>query len=207
MKRAETMLNTLPKTLAVSEDRRHFKRVSIDLLGRFMLEDQREYPCRIDNMSPGDVAIVTPVEPTKGERVILYADQIGRLEGTVARSFKGGFALVLNATERKREKLAAQLMWLANRSELSLPEDRRHERLQPRNPVIRMVLDDGRSYEVRINDLSLSGAAIVCAVRPAIGSRLTLGTMTGRVVRQLEDGVAVEFSSLQTRESLLDHLG
>lgn len=201
------MLNIQPQTMAVAQDRRHFKRVSIDLLGRFMLEDQREYPCRVDNMSPGDVAVVSPVEPAKGERVILYADQVGRLEGMVTRCFPGGFAMVLNATERKREKLAAQLMWLANRAELSLPEDRRHERIQPRNPVIRMVLEDGRGYEVRINDLSLSGAAVVCAVRPAIGSRLTLGTMTGRVVRQLEDGVAIEFSSLQTRESLLDHLG
>lgn len=196
------MLNTLPVAPPVVEDRRRFKRVSIDLLGRFMLENQAEYPCRLENMSPGDVAVVTPVEPHVGERVILYVDHIGRLEGTVTRQFSGGYAMVLQATERKREKLAAQLVWLANRHELSLPEDRRHERVQPRNPVIAMVLEDGRRYEVRILDLSLSGAAVACAVRPAVGSKLTLGTMQGRVVRQIEDGVAIEFSALQTPETL-----
>ncbi|WP_182084818.1 PilZ domain-containing protein [Aureimonas sp. ME7] len=201
------MLNTLPSVPAVTDDRRRYKRVRIDLLGRFMLEDQREFPCRVENMSPGDVAVITPVEPRDGERVILYADQIGRLEGSVVRNFNGGFAMVLQATERKRQKLAAQLVWLANRSELALPEDRRHERIQPRNPVIRMVLDDGRAYEVRIIDLSLSGAAVHCAVRPAIGTGLVLGTMRGRVVRQIEDGVAIEFASLQTRESLDQQLG
>lgn len=196
------MLNTLPKTPLVVEDRRHFKRVKIDLLGRFMLENQTEYPCRVDNMSPGDVGVVSPVAPRLSERVILYADHVGRLEGSVVRCYSGGYAMILQATERKREKLAAQLTWLANRHELSLPEDRRHERIQPRNPVMEMVLDDGRRYQVRILDLSLSGAAVACAVRPAIGSRLTLGTMQGRVVRQLEDGVAVEFATLQTRETL-----
>ncbi|MBB3951332.1 hypothetical protein GGQ76_002630 [Aureimonas jatrophae] len=196
------MLNVLPPIPAVADDRRAFKRVNVDLLGRFMLENRSEYPCRVGNMSPGDVGVVTPVVPRVGERVILYADHVGRLEGSVTRLYSGGFALVTQATERKREKLAAKLMWLANRHELSLPEDRRHERIEPRNPVIEMVLEDGRRYDVRIQDLSLSGAAVLCAVRPAIGARLTLGTMKGRVVRQIEDGIAIEFASLQTPESL-----
>lgn len=196
------MLNVLPAIPAVADDRRAFKRVNVDLLGRFMLENRTEYPCRVGNMSPGDVGVVTPVSPRVGERVILYADHVGRLEGTVARLFSGGFALITQATDRKREKLAAKLVWLANRHELSLPEDRRFERVEPRNPITHMVLEDGRRYEVRIQDLSLSGAAILCAVRPAVGSRLTLGTMQGRVVRQIEDGVAIEFATLQTTDSL-----
>ncbi|WP_062116743.1 PilZ domain-containing protein [Aureimonas sp. AU40] len=196
------MLSPLPAIPLVSEDRRHFKRVKVDLLGRFMRESQEEYPCRIDNVSPGGIAVISAVEPRSNERIILYADHIGRIEGSVVRAFAGGFALQIQATDRKREKLAAQLTWLANRHELSLPEDRRHERIQPRNPIIEMVLEDGRRYQVRIIDLSLSGAAIACAVRPANGSKVTLGTMQGRVVRQLEDGLAIEFSTLQTAETL-----
>lgn len=184
------------------DERRRFHRVAVDLLGRFMLENQSEYPCRVDNMSPGDVSIVTPIVPRQGERVILYVDHIGRLEGTVTRAFAGGFAMSARGTERKRQKLAAQLTWLANRHELDLPEDRRHERIQPRNPFIDIVLDDGRSYKVRIIDLSLSGAAVQSAVRPAIGSRITIGTMQGRVVRHLEEGLAIEFAAIQQRETL-----
>ncbi|HEX2019852.1 MAG TPA: PilZ domain-containing protein [Aurantimonas sp.] len=178
-------------------ERRQFSRFPIDLLGRFMREDHSEYPCRAENMSPGDVAIATPVQLREGEKIILYLDHIGRLEGEVIRASPGGFALRLKGTERKREKLAAQLTWLVNRHELDLPEDRRHERVEPENPFVDVVLDDGRRYQVRIIDLSLSGAAVSSKVRPAIGARVTMGTTNGRVVRHLEGGFAIEFSALQ----------
>lgn len=183
-------------------ERRRFHRVAVDLLGRFMLEDQSEYPCRVQNMSAGDIAILTAAIPRKDERVIVYADHIGRLEGLVTRVFHGGFAMQLRMTDRKREKFAAQITWLANRHELDLPEDRRHERIHPKNPFIEIVLEDGRKYKVRIIDLSLSGAAVKADVRPAIGSRIKLGTMQGRVVRHIEEGLAIEFSAVQLRETL-----
>ncbi|KQT53724.1 pilus assembly protein PilZ [Aureimonas sp. Leaf454] len=183
-------------------ERRRYHRVAVDLLGRFMLEDESEYPCRVQNMSAGDVAVITAALPRQSERVILYVDHIGRLEGAVTRTFSGGFAMTLRMTERKREKLAAQITWLANRHELDLPEDRRHERVHPKNPFIDIVLDDGRKYKVRIIDLSLSGAAVKADVRPAIGSRIKLGTMQGRVVRHLEEGLAIEFAAVQLRETL-----
>ena len=196
------MLNAALAQPLEFEDRRRFSRVDVDLLGRFMLENRTEFPCRVDNMSPGDVSVVTPIVPKVGERVILYVDHVGRLEGTVTRVFAGGFALMVRGTDRKREKLAAQLTWLANRHELDLPEDRRHDRIQPRNPFIDITLDDGRQYKVRIIDLSLSGAAVQSAVRPAIGSRIVIGTMQGRVVRHLEEGLAIEFAAVQQRETL-----
>ena len=194
---SSAQLSAIAQPLGLPE-RRRFQRVAVDLLGRFMLEDHSEYPCRLENMSPGDLSVLTPVEPRCGERVILYVDHIGRLEGSVVRAFPGGFAMTMRSTDRKREKLAAQLTWLANRHELDLPEDRRHDRIQPRNPFIDIVLDDGRTYKVRIIDLSLSGAA----VRPALGSRITIGTMQGRVVRHLEEGLAIEFAAVQQRETL-----
>lgn len=196
------MQSSATARLMTFEERRRFQRVRVDLLGRFMLEDHSEYPCRIDNMSPGDINVLTPVTPRRDERVILYVDHVGRLEGSISRVFPGGFAVVMRSTDRKREKLAAQLTWLANRHELDLPEDRRHERIQPRNPFIELVLTDGRRYKVRVIDLSLSGAALQSEVRPAIGSRVTLGTMQGRVVRHLEDGLAIEFAAVLARETL-----
>lgn len=176
-------------------ERSSFSRVRIDLLGRFMREDRTEFPCRAENMSPGDVSVTASVVPVENERIIVYIDHIGRLEGAVSRVFEGGFDLAFQSTPRKREKLAAQLTWFANRHELSLPEDRRHERNAPENPFVDMVLDDGRRYPAQIIDLSLSGAAVTSSIRPAVGSRITLGTTTGRIVRHIEDGFAVEFSA------------
>ena len=188
-------------------EKRRFSRVHVDLLGRFMCEDFREFPCRVENMSPGGIAVATPIEPRDGERIVFYVDHIGRLEGNVARTYPGGFAVDLVNSERKREKLAAQLTWFANRGELDLAEDRRHQRQMPADPRVEIVLGDGRRYTVKIIDLSLSGAAVQCPVRPALNSRLTLGVMQGRVVRHLEDGFAIEFAAIQSEQALQDLFG
>jgi hypothetical protein len=181
---------------------RQFQRVDLTLFGRYMLANRQEYPCQVLNMSPGSAALMTPHLGEVGERVVAYVDHIGRLEGKVLRVFDHGFAMSINATERKRDKLAAKLTWLANRHELNLAEDRRHERFAPRQRNAKIRLEDGRAYETRIIDLSLSGAAIELAVRPAIGTMLWVGSMRGRVVRHFEDGVAVEFAVVQSRDSL-----
>ena len=86
-------------------------------------------------MSPGGMALIAPIAGQPGERVIAYVDHLGRLEGKVARVLENGFAMTIGATLRKRDKLAAQLTWLANRQILNLPEDRRHDRFTPRNAM------------------------------------------------------------------------
>src|ERR1700689_4833075 len=98
---------------ALSQDRRRFQRVKGNLLGRYMLADRREFPCQVVNMSPGGMAVIAPVEGAPGERVIAYVDHLGRLEGHIARSLPSGFAMTISGTPRKRDKLAAQLTWLA----------------------------------------------------------------------------------------------
>ena len=84
----------------------------------------------------------------------------------VARQFPNGFAMTIAATPRKRDKLAAQLTWLANRQVLGLPEDRRHGRMTPRNPSARLILPNGVNIAVRVVDISQSGAAIATDQRP-----------------------------------------
>ena len=147
------------QALSVTE-RRSFQRVRVKVYGRFMLEDRSEHPCQVIDMSPGNVAFRADRAGEPGERVIAYIDHIGRIEGVVTRRLDDGFAMTVIASERKRNKLAAQLTWLANKHELDLPEDRRHERVAPRNPMTSLHLLDGRQYPCRIIDLSLSGAAV-----------------------------------------------
>jgi PilZ domain len=190
---------TKPKFRPLAEERRRHQRVRVNLLGRYMLADRREFPCQVLNMSPGGMALVAPVAGKPGERVIAYVDHLGRLEGTIARTIDNGFAMTISATTRKRDKLAAQLTWLANRNILNLPEDRRHGRFTPRNPVARLILPNGTNVTCRIIDLSASGAAIAIApdLLPPVGAAVTVGKTTGRVVRHIEDGFAVEFTRLQ----------
>jgi len=190
-------VQTKPKILPLAEERRRFQRVRVNVLGRYMLPDRREYPCQVANMSPGGMALIVPVSGQEGERVIAYIDHLGRLEGKIARLYQNGFAMTVSATPRKRDKLAAQLTWLANRHILNLPEDRRHGRITPRKPVTQLAMPNGVKLTCRIIDLSLSGAAIATDQRPAIGMLVNLGAVQGRVVRHLDDGFAVEFTRAQ----------
>ena len=174
-----------------------FQRVKISVLGRYMLANRSEFPCQVLEMSPGDAVVIAPVAGNPGEKVIAYLDHLGRVEGTILESIDGGFTMDIAASPRKRDKMAAQLTWLANKDVLNLPEDRRHERVVPDNRHSTVVLDDGRRYNCKIIDISLSGAAIELAVRPAMGTPVTLGRMRARVVRHFQDGVAVEVASSQ----------
>jgi len=192
--------------LPLSEERRRFQRVRVNLLGRYMLADRREFPCQVANMSPGGMALIAPVCGLTGQRVIAYVDHVGRLEGVIARQFENGFAMTISATMRKRDKLAAQLTWLANRHILGLPEDRRHGRITPSNPAGRLILANGVNIACRVVDISQSGAAISTDQRPEIGSPITIGKTLGRVVRHLEDGIAIEFTRLQHSDFLEENV-
>src|SRR5437016_6962838 len=149
-----SVLQKVIDILPLNEEQRRFQRVRVNLLGRYMLSDRREYPCQVQDMSPGGMALVAPVSGKPGERVVAYVDHLGRLEGTVVRVYPDGFAMTIAATSRKRDKLAAQLTWITNRDILGLPEDRRHERIVPKNPSTTMVMPNGLSVSCRIIDMS-----------------------------------------------------
>src|SRR5919107_2804725 len=138
--------------LPLAQERRKHQRVKVNLLGRYMLANRREYPCQVINMSPGGILLMAPVAGQIGDRVIAYVDHLGRLEGKIARSVPNGFAMTIAATSRKRDKLAAQLTWLANRHILNLPEDRRHGRLVPRNTRSTITLPNGATMPCQILD-------------------------------------------------------
>src|SRR4051812_35439812 len=171
-----------------------------------MLPDRREFPCQVLDMSPGGMAIIGPVSGRAGERIVAYIDHVGRLEGTINRVLPNGFAMTIAATPRKRDQLAAQLTWLANRHILGLPEDRQHERMLPRNPRSVVTMPNGTSVTCRILDMSLSGAAVESATVPPIGALITLGKIPARVVRQVEGGFAIEFTRLQHPDFLEENI-
>jgi hypothetical protein len=183
---------------------RRYQRVKVDLLGRYMLEDRREFPCQVVDMSPGGMAVIAPQCGKLGERVVAYIDHIGRLEGMIARIYPSGFSMSISASQRKRDKLSAQLTWLANRSILDLPEDRRHQRVATRDQTTTVRMEAGAEEKCRIVDLSVSGVAVISDNRPPIGSTVRVGKAPGRVVRHLESGFAVEFTRVQNPDILKD---
>ena len=188
-------------------DRRRHKRVAVSMLGRFMRENKQEYPCRLLDISVGGAAIMAPVTPEIGERVVAYFDHLGGIEGFVVRAFDGGFAFKIQATQHRREKLAAQLTWLANLNELGDIEERIHERSTPASSMSSLQLAEGIVLNCRILDVSIAGASVATPARPEIGTEVILGKLRARVVRHHAEGFGVRFVDIQNPTALRRYFG
>jgi hypothetical protein len=132
---------------------------------------------------------------------------VGGIEGEVVREFEGGFAFKIHATSHKREKLAAQLTWLANRSELDDEASRRHDRIAPNVGESTLHLAEGIALTCRVLDISISGASIATPARPDIGTEVVLGKLRARVVRHHPQGFGVQFIDIQNPTALRRYFG
>ncbi len=185
-----------------SYDRRRYRRHEIALLGRYMLESRREYPCQTTEISTDSISLAAPIQGRIGERIIAYIDHLGRIEGTVTRHSPNGFGIAIQATLRKRDKLAATLSWLAERDLSKGADDRKGMRIVPRNPFSQLALPDDRLERCRVLDLSISGAALATEARPPVGTPVALGHIGARVIRHTDDGIAVAFQFVQDEADL-----
>lgn len=183
------------------------QRVKIQLTGRYMLPNRQEFSCQTIDCSPGGLALVAEMKPQIGDTVVAYIDHLGRVEGKCVRLLENGFVMTIAGTIRRRDKLANQLTWFANRQILGLPEDRRHERFTIVDPRSILSLPTGVTVPCRIVDASLSGAAVATTTAVATGTPVVIGRIHGRVVRQIEGGFAIEFSRVQNPDTLEQDLG
>lgn len=151
------------------------------------------------------MAVRAPFSPRVGECVISYIEQLGGLDGTVARTFEGGFAVEFKISARKRERIANVLTWYSS-GEYSF-EDRMHERYAPRIADQKLILPTGKVHPCRVIDISLSGASIETRLRPDIDSLVILARHRGRVVRHHDEGFGIEFVELQDPDSLARTFG
>ena len=103
---------------AEAAERRRYRRFRVSLAGRYLLTSGAEYRCRVRDISPHGVALTGPVAGRSGERVIAYVDRIGRLEGTIVRTFPTGFAMMIAATEYGRDRITARIKGIADREVL-----------------------------------------------------------------------------------------
>jgi hypothetical protein len=175
----------------ILRDRRRHKRISGALLHRITRQTVEEHPCKLVEISAG-VAIVSPVPAIDGRRPIANSDHGGGIEGFLARPFKDGLAIKINAARHTREKLAGRLTWLAHRGEL-VSAERRHDRLTPKDGGSTLRLGEGGRLTRRVLDVSILGASGVCALRPDIATSVVLGEVRSRVVRQHLQGFGVQF--------------
>jgi PilZ domain len=202
-------VSVLDDNPAFDVDRRRHPRFEVNLLGRFMRGNREEYPCRVTDISVGGAALIAPVSVDLGERIIAYLDQIGGIEGTVTRASDAGFSILFTSSMHKREKLAGQITWLINRSELDGIEARRpgHERMASGTKSTTMRLPNDQEYDVVLLDVSISGASVLTPDRPALGTEVMIGQLRALVVRHHMEGVGVQFLDIQNPDALRKYFG
>ncbi|MFA5958307.1 PilZ domain-containing protein [Hyphomicrobium sp.] len=193
-----------PSDAVIAGDLRKHRRLPLSLAGRFMRADRSEYTCQLKNVSVGGAAVVTAHTPEVGERVVVYFDHLGGLDGIVARITSDGFAFVFKVTDHKREKLAAQIMWLVNRDDFPAEANRIHERVGTRGRRTTLRVEEGVVIDVELLDLSASGASVGTPARPQIGSFVVAGKTRAIVRRHHEHGIGLQFLSLLSPEALRD---
>lgn len=173
-----------------------------------MTADRSEHACKTIDISPGGLAIASAVAVGQGERIVGQFEHIGSVVGLVSRVFPGGFAIGLQATSHKREKLASQITWLVNRHELNGQSvERRHERFAIAQRTTTLKLDEDIVIEVRILDVSLSGASLGTDARPPLGHVVSVGKQLAKVMRYHDQGIGVQFLEPQERDSLQRDFG
>lgn len=207
VRQASLLNSSIRLDTRIVPDRRRHKRFQVALLGRFMRANKQEFPCRLNDISVGGAAVMSPIEVEVGERIVAYFDEIGGLEGEVARVFEGGFGMRFHVSQHKREKLAAQITWLVNKSELGDAAGRRHKRIEVVNKTSSLKLADGTTVDCRVLDVSLSGASIGTPVRPTVGEVVMLGKMRCKVMRYHERGIGVQFLDIPDPEALRRYFG
>jgi hypothetical protein len=153
-----------------------------------------ERPCRTIDLSPGDACISADDMPIMGEKLIIYAQHIGCLEGPVTRLGGGEFGVRFLATLAKRERLAETLTELCN-SQGEVLGNRRTLRYQG-SGIALVEVDGAEALHCEVTDFSLVGmAARTAATRPMIGTWVKIGAMHGRVSRYIENGFAIDFEA------------
>lgn len=182
-------------------DQRKHRRVPVIVAGRYMLPDRQEFPCTTVDISAGGLLVQCEVPPYRGQRVVVYLNELGRVEGTATRVSKDSFALAITSTSLKRERIAANLTWLANSEDAEVQESRASVRIQPNVGRASLVLSTGKIVPVIVREFSLSGATIKTDLALQADARVTLGTRPAQVVRATESGYALHFlTPLSERE-------
>jgi hypothetical protein len=172
---------------------RIYRRVPLELTGRYLNADGSDHPIVTADISCGGALVRAGTRPEKGANIVCYFDELGRVACKVVRVTHAGFAVAFKTTERKRDKLADGLTWLLNRDRLGLEDERRAPRYPAGGPAL-VVCADGTRLGCRVTDISLTGAAFTSeGPPPTIGEIVRAGSLRGEVVRVYDNRFAIRF--------------
>ena len=162
-------------------ERRREDRVKLILPGRYLDRDGHEYPCSTIDISSGGVAVRGLASEHLGERVVIYIEEIGRIEGLVVRLFGECFAVTVQAPPIKRERLAEKIARLVHHLMLAAPDQRQNGHEVPDTQSMLWTPNRGEHFGTLIK-VSYRTAALKVEAAPRVGPLLTIRHESKRVV-------------------------
>jgi hypothetical protein len=188
-------------SLKTAADRRRHRRVQWAVRVRGLTGEGEEFEATTFDVSSGGLRINLARPLSLGENVVLYIDEIGRVEGVVSRVLSEvGYAIEFRVPQRKRDKIADQLTWIINKDRLGLFDEREAERRASSGQIVASFGEDV-TIACTVVDVSIFGVALRTAgPRPMVGDKVTVGERSGTCVRYIENGFAVDFRTLHAIE-------
>ena len=179
-------------------ERRRFRRVQVPLAGRLYIPDtNEEASCTVEDISPGDAALLCDLKQDPQGRAVIYLEGLGRFEGPVLRHKPGGFVVTFTCSAQKRKKLADQLTLELNRHLLTEGDLHPHERVEAiMGSFTHFTRSTGDQVRCELLGLSLTGVTVSCETKPPLGEHILVGHRAGRIAQHHADGITVEFLGL-----------
>lgn len=169
-------------------DRRTHRRFAVGMSARLYHANGRFSLCSTADLSLAGAAI--NLDNPGGEPITAFGcDETGKLAVTrfhVARPF---VRLVFDATSETRAVIKRALQALGDRQMIQPLPVRRGERLATRNVMVTRA--DGSQLPCDILDMSPKGMLLGTDVRPPLGERISLGKVSGLVVRHHDQGFVI----------------
>lgn len=163
------------------------------------------FACRLRAIASDSFRVIAPVIPPLREAIWAEFGSFGMLAGDVTRQHDDGFEVTLRHDDAERLALNMSITSFSEKLWTTSTDRRAGERIMPRNPRTVIYRPDNWSQPCLIVDYSVSGAAVSAAFQPAVGEMVTIGQVSGEVVRLFDFGFAVQFIDQHDGETL-EHL-
>ncbi|MCP5081857.1 MAG: PilZ domain-containing protein [Alphaproteobacteria bacterium] len=165
--------------------------------------DKQDYPCIMDTITETQMTFLTVGPAVTNYSFICYMDVVGRLPGTICGRVEGGFVASINLTENRMGRVIERLEWYQThrQAQQQSGEARAHDR-QNSHVQAELRLMNGATYPCEILDVSFSGMAIRSGIVISIGSPISVGNLSGVVVRAEGHNIGIKFNDMLSKTSL-----
>jgi PilZ domain len=189
----QVMAQAQPVAFPVTGSRRKYERSAVSLHGRlFVPAENSEQSCQVVDLSAGSARVACEDVPPPSTYVILYVDGFGRFPAVTTCYHDGAIAMRFDLSEKRREKLTAQIRIYLKAGIAGVTSLRRHRRMPaPAEGTFRR--ESGEEIACNIRDLSLRGAFLETECRPQLGEVIAIGPHRGGVICHEAQGFAIKF--------------